>query len=215
MVNGAMVIVPYEPENNKIVRRLLKDDIDLGMKDMRIRLVNASGDSGLGVQVADEMNLEGFNVVKVEDEHKTSKITEVVEHVSSPRVHPRLKTLFPDAKFRNSAEKSAGDYDITIILGADRAFVADRPAHEPVSATHWEQPQDYPTYRDNQPVPPPVSGPAAPAPAPPEPAPAAPAPAPVAPPPAPVAPPPAPVVAPPPAPAPVPDSAPAPAATPL
>lgn len=238
VVNGAMVIVPYEPENNKIVRRLLKDDIDLGMKDMRIRLVNASGDSGLGVQVADEMNLEGFNVVKVEDEHKTSKITEVVEHVSSPRVHPRLKTLFPDAKFRNSAEKSAGDYDITIILGADRAFVADRPAHEPVSATHWEQPQDYPTYRDNQPVHSepapepqsepaaepvsepqsqpdpgePVSEPAAPVP-PPVSEPAAPAPAPPEPPaapaPAPVAPPPAPV-APPPAPVVAPPPAPAP-----
>ncbi|MFN8613869.1 MAG: LCP family protein [Vulcanimicrobiota bacterium] len=238
VVNGAMVIVPYEPENNKIVRRLLKDDIDLGLKDMRIRLVNASGDSGLGVQVADEMNLEGFNVVKVEDnDHKTSKQTEVVEHVRSPRVHSRLQALFPEAKFRDSASKNSADYDITIILGSDRGFVAERPAHEPVSASHWEQPQDYPTYRDNQPVhsepapepqsepapepapepqsepvSEPVHEPAAPVPPPvsepPAPAPA-PEPAAPAPAPAPVAPPPAPV-APPPAPVVAPPPAPAP-----
>ncbi|MCW5872033.1 MAG: LCP family protein, partial [Candidatus Eremiobacteraeota bacterium] len=161
-VNGAMVIVPYEPENTKIVRRLLKDDIDLGLKDMRIRIVNASGDNGLGTQVADEMNLEGFNVVKVEDnDHKTIKTTEVVEYARSPRVHARLQALFPDAKFRDTAAaKSSGDYDITITLGTDRGFVADRPAREPVSASRWEQPESYPTYRNSEP------GPAEPAPQP-------------------------------------------------
>ena len=226
-VNGAMVIVPYEPENTKIVRRLLKDDIDLGLKDMRIRIVNASGDEGLGTQVADEMNLEGFNVVKVEDgDHKTAKTTEVVEHARSPRVHARLQALFPDAKFRDTAAaKGSGDYDITITLGTDRGFVADRPVREPVSASRWEQPESYPTYRNGEPSqterapepePPaqpvadpepqsePVDEPPAPEP-PPVSEPAAPAVEPVspgpapAPPPAPVAPPPAPV-APPPAP---------------
>ena len=226
-VNGAMVIVPYEPENTKIVRRLLKDDIDLGLKDMRIRIVNASGDNGLGTQVADEMNLEGFNVVKVEDsDHKTAKTTEITEHAKSPRVHARLQALFPEAKFRdNGAAKGTNDFDITITLGTDRGFVSDRPAREPVSASRWEQPENYPTYRNSEPsqpeptadpepqtepvnVPEPQSEPASepPAPVPPPVSePAAPDPAPVpepaAPPPAPapVAPPPAPV-APPPAP---------------
>lgn len=148
-VNGAMVIVPYEPENNKIVRRLLKDDIDLGLRDMRIRLVNASGDSSLGNQVADEMNLEGFNVVKVEDATKTVKTTEITEHVRSPRVHTRLQTLFPEARFRDSA--SAGDdFDVTITIGTDRGFVAQRVEHE-ASASRWEQPE-YPTYRNTEPV---------------------------------------------------------------
>ncbi|MBN9417565.1 MAG: LCP family protein [Candidatus Eremiobacteraeota bacterium] len=244
VVNGAMVIVPYEPENTKIVRRLLKDDIDLGLKDMRIRIVNASGDAGLGTQVADEMNLEGFNVVKVEDnDHKTNKITEISEHARSPRVHARLQALFPDAKFRDSANtKEKNDYDVTITLGTDRGYVSDRPAREPVSASRWEQPENYPTYRASEPSQPeaapepepqvepqaepvpqaePQSEPVHEAPAevpppvnePPAPAPEpAAAPAPVAPAPAPVAPPPAPVVAPPPAPAP---DAPAPVATPI
>lgn len=246
VVNGAMVIVPYEPENTKIVRRLLKDDIDLGLKDMRIRIVNASGENTLGTQVADEMNLEGFNVVKVEDgDHKTTKTTEITEHARSPRVHARLQALFPDAKFRDTAanSKEKNDYDITITLGTDRGYVSDRPAREPVSASRWEQPESYPTYRNSEPaqaepapepqaepapqeepqsepasepqvdVPPPVNEPPAAAPAP-EPAAPAPEPAPVAPAPAPVAPPPAPVLAPPPAPAPAPE-APAPVATPI
>ncbi len=246
-VNGAMVIVPYEPENTKIVRRLLKDDIDLGLKDMRIRIVNASGDNGLGTQVADEMNLEGFNVVKVEDsDHKTAKTTEITEHARSPRVHARLQALFPDARFRdNAGAKGNNDFDITITLGTDRGYVSDRPAREPVSASRWEQPEEYPTYRNSEPSQPepvpdpepqsepvtapepqsePASEPPAPVPPPvsepaaPAPEPAAPPPpaAPVAaPPPAPVAPPPAPVVAPPPA-APAPvPEAPAPVATPI
>lgn len=149
-VNGAMVIVPYEPENTKIVRRLLKDDIDLGLRDMRIRVVNASGDSSLGNQVADEMNLEGFNVVKVDDVAKTVKTTEITEHVRSPRVHTRLQTLFPDARFRDSASPNQGDFDVTITLGTDRGFVAQRAEREPASASSWEA-QDYPTYRHNQP----------------------------------------------------------------
>jgi LCP family protein required for cell wall assembly len=153
VVNGAMVIVPYEPENTKIVRRLLKDDIDLGLRDMRIRLLNASGDSSLGNQIADEMNLEGFHVVKVEDHlGKSVKVTEIVEHARSPRVHSRLQTLFPDAKFRDSATTNA-DFDVTITIGTDRGFVAQRPAREPASASRWEQPESYPTYRNSEPAP--------------------------------------------------------------
>ncbi|MBT9588968.1 LCP family protein [bacterium] len=238
-VNGAMVIVPYEPENTKIIRRLLKDDIDLGLRDMRIRLLNASGDSSLGNQIADEMNLEGFNVVKVEDSTgKSVKTTEILEHVRSPRVHTRLQTLFPDAKFLNSASINP-DYDITITIGTDRGFVAQRPAREPASASRWEQPQSYPTYRnaevpqaqpepepeperplDPEPQPEPAAEPVPEPVAEPAPAnePAAPAPAP---PPAPASvpaePAPAPEPPPPPAPAPAapPEPVPVPVATPL
>ena len=149
-IDGSMVIVPYEPENTKIVRRLLKDNIDLGLRDLRIRLINASGDSTLGNRIADEMNLEGFNVVKVEDRQGRSvKTTEVTEHVRSPRVHSRLQTLFPEAKFQDSATPNP-DCDITITLGTDRGFVADTPAREPASASRWEQPPAYPTYHSQE-----------------------------------------------------------------
>ena len=217
-VNGAMVIVPYEPENTKIIRRLLKDDIDLGLRDMRIRLLNASGDSSLGNQIADEMNLEGFNVVKVEDSTgKSVKTTEILEHVRSPRVHTRLQTLFPDAKFRNSASTNP-DYDITITIGTDRGFVAQRPAREPASASRWEQPESYPTYRNAevpQAQPEPEPEPEQPMDPEPQPEPAAePVPEPVAE-PAPANEPAAPVPAPPPAPASLPaEPAPAPAPEP-
>jgi len=206
-VNGAMVIVPYEPENSKIVRRLLKDDIDLGLRDMRIRIVNASGDTYLGNQVADEMNLEGFNVVKVDEAPgKAAKVTEVTEHVRSPRVHARLQSLFPEARFRDSSS-SNNDYDITIILGTDRGFVAQRPAHEPASASRWE-PQEYPTYRNSAPAQPEPETPVETQPEP-EPEPQVPAMEPV---PAEPEPPAAPQAEP--APAPVPSSAPEPVAPP-
>lgn len=236
MVGEAMVIVPYGPENNKTVRRLLKDNIDLGLRDMRIRILNGTKEPNLGDQIADEMNLEGFHVVKVEssDRHDL-KTTEIIEHVKSPRVHKRLKDLYPNARFLDSATPNA-DYDITIVVGSDRGFLTERPQYEPGS-TRWQaetypvrhqepvrqaeaepeaQPQVEPEAQDEpapEPVmepepevaPPPASEPAV-APAP---EPAAPAPAPE-----PAAPAPAPAPAPEPA-APPPPAEPAPVATPL
>jgi LCP family protein required for cell wall assembly len=239
-VGEAMVIIPYEPENQKIVRRLLKDSIDLGLKDIRIRIINGTSESGLGGQIADEMNLDGFNIVAVEEgARKDYKVTEIVEHTKSPRVHTRLLNLFPNAKFRDSASAKA-EYDITITIGSDRGFLVERPSSEPASASRWEQtdnyvgypsqerrhsepetpgeepvqsPEEAPVAPDPGPAPeelPPDPGPA-PAPGPIEPPAPAPAPAP-APPPVEVAPPPA--SAPAPAPAP-PPADPVPVATPL
>lgn len=145
MVGEAMVIVPYGPENDKTVRRLLKDNIDLGLRDMRIRILNGTKEPNLGEQIADEMNLEGFRVVKVESsERHDVKTTEIIEHIKSPRVHKRLKDLYPSARFLDSATPSP-EYDITIVVGSDRGFLTERPQYEPGS-TRW-QAETYPVHR--------------------------------------------------------------------
>lgn len=155
MVGEAMVIVPYDAENQKTVRRLLKDDIDLALKDVRIRILNGTDESNLGNLIADEMNLEGFNVVKVEmAESRAVKTTEVSEHIQNPRVRKKLRDLFPDAVFRESTTPGK-DFDITITLGKDRGFLVDHPV-SPSSAGHWDRAPQRPAYhRPPAPAPPP------------------------------------------------------------
>lgn len=242
IVNEAMVIVPNEAENQKLVRRLMKDEGDLTIKDMRIRILNGTNDANLGSQVADEMNLRGYNIVKVDDSPRRDvKTTEVTEHIRNPRAHTRLQQFFPGAAFRDSASPNP-DYDVTITLGSDSALLTQhfqQPSSTTVqSASRWEAPpaSSYPTYRETERAPqarepepsrqaarpepePSVEPPAPEVPTAREPEPAAPEPAAPAPEPAIAAPPPtaAPAPAPePPAPEPQPVSPPpAPAATPI
>ena len=140
MVGEAMVLIPSQEENNQTVRRLLKDSVDLGLRDVRIRILNNSGESGLGNRLADDMNSQGYNVVLADDvEHKPSKKTQVTIYTRCPRVQPRLRSLFPDARFLDSATPNSA-YDILITVGADRGFLAKQPRPEPPSASHWPEP---------------------------------------------------------------------------
>lgn len=141
MVGEAMVLIPSTAENNQTVRRLLKDSVDLGLRDVRIRILNNSGEAGLGNRLADDMNAQGYNVVMSDDvEHKPAKKTQVTLYTRCPRVQPRLRSLFPTAQFRDSASPST-DYDILITIGADRGFLAKKAAPEPPSAAHWPEPE--------------------------------------------------------------------------
>ena len=141
MVGEAMVLIPTTDENNQTVRRLLKDSVDLGLRDVRIRILNNSGEPGLGNELADDMNSQGYNVVMADDvEHKPAKKTQVTLYTRCPRVQPRLRALFPTAQFRDSASPST-DYDILITIGADRGFLAKKATPEPPSASHWPEPK--------------------------------------------------------------------------
>ncbi|MBX3166425.1 MAG: LCP family protein [Candidatus Eremiobacteraeota bacterium] len=141
LVGEAMVLIPTTDENNQTVRRLLKDSVDLGLRDVRIRILNNSGEPGLGNRLADDMNSQGYNVVMADDvEHRPTQKTQVTLYTRCPRVQPRLRALFPTAQFRDSASPST-DYDILITVGADRGFLAKKAAPEPPSASHWPEPQ--------------------------------------------------------------------------
>lgn len=157
MVGEAMVLLPYEPENTMQVRRLLKDSLDFGLRDVRIRVLNSSGEWGLANVVADDMNALGFNVVKADDsEGKPVKKTQVIVYTRCPRVQQRLKSLLPEAQFRDSASPNP-DCDIAITLGSDKGFLAKKPGEsEPPSASAWGDP----------PAPPKPARPPAPKPAP-------------------------------------------------
>ena len=69
--------------------------------------------------MADELNLDGFNIVKVDRADKdTYKTTEVLEHIKNPRMHGRLTRTLPGVQFKESVKPNS-DYDITIIVGND------------------------------------------------------------------------------------------------
>ena len=140
-VGEAMVLIPTTQENDQTVRRLLKDSLDLAVRDVRIRILNNSGEPGLGNRLADDMNSQGYNVVMADDiEHKPTKKTQITLYTRCPRVQPRLRSLFPGAQFQDSATPNA-DYDILITVGTDRGFLAKKASPEPPSASHWPEPQ--------------------------------------------------------------------------
>lgn len=140
MVGEAMVLVPYEPENTMLVRRLLKDSLDFGLRDVRIRILNHSGEWGMANEMADDMTELGFNIVSANDsEGKPAKRTQVVVYTRCPRVQQRLKALLPDAQFRDSASPNP-NCDIAITLGSDKVYLAKQPKPEPPSASRWAEP---------------------------------------------------------------------------
>ena len=138
MAGEAMVLIPYAPENNRLVRQLLKDSLDLGLRDIRIRILNQSGEPGLANGIADEMAAQGYNIVKADDvDGPHLEKTRILAYTQCPRVQQRLRGLFPGAQFRDSATPNT-DYDITITLGSDRGFLARQPKEEPPSASRWD-----------------------------------------------------------------------------
>lgn len=139
MVNGVSMIIPYQPENSKTIRRLLKDSNDLAMKEVRVQILNGSSDPEAADRLADRLNLEGFEVASIEKADKDDyKNTQVIEHIKNPRVHGRLKGVFDAAEFKEMPA-GKGAYDVTIIVGNDQVLVTD--------ARPWQNEPSYPVYR--------------------------------------------------------------------
>lgn len=136
--NGVSFIVPYAPENEKTVRRLLKDDNWIAKGDFRIQVLNGTPDAGAATRLADELNLEGLNVVDVGDaDRATYAVTEIIEHRNLPRARGVMMSLLGGAKYRQAHSDKDSDYDLTIVVGSDRTR---REAWTP-------PPQEYPVYR--------------------------------------------------------------------
>jgi LCP family protein required for cell wall assembly len=130
MIGGQWMIIPYQPENQKIVSRLLKDDADPALKSVRVKVLNGSRDRFGGQHTADELTLDGFNVTGVADAPKDDyPLTQIVEHIANPHAQARLLELYPGATVLEKPDASSKS-DFVLILGNDREPVPEavRPA---------------------------------------------------------------------------------------
>ncbi len=138
--NGITFIVPYEPENRKTVRRLLKDSSWIAKSDFRLRVLNGSKDSQAGNRLADQLHVEGMNVVEVATADRSDyEATEVIEHRHLPRARAVMMSVVPGADYRQAYSEQDPPYDLTIVVGNDRAVT--REAWNP-------PPRNYPVYEE-------------------------------------------------------------------
>ncbi len=138
-INGVSYIIPYAPENNRIVMELLKEPSDFSRQDLRIEVLNGSGDEVAVGEVAEALRREGFQVARVgQADHSDYTSTVVIDRLGSVAVRTSLENLLRGALYeRDVREESPGQYDVTIIVGRDRR--QDAPAFS-------VPPPSYPRY---------------------------------------------------------------------
>ncbi len=121
-INGVSYIIPYAPENNRIVMELLKEPSDFSRQDLRIEVLNGSGDEVAVGEVAEALRREGFQVARVAQADRSDHAsTVVIDRRGSVAVRSALESLLRGALYeRDVREESPGQYDVTIIVGRDR-----------------------------------------------------------------------------------------------
>jgi LCP family protein required for cell wall assembly len=132
MINGVSMLIPFQAENEKTVRLLLKDETDLSLHEIRLEVLNGTHTAGTARKTADDLGGTGFNVTRVADaDNGNYGTTQIVEHVQNNRIHGRLASLFPGASFKFKKDKSnVCDYVITV--GSDHTPLASTDdSHRP------------------------------------------------------------------------------------
>ncbi len=121
-INGVSYIIPYAPENDQIVLELLKEPSDFSRQDLRIEVLNGSGDELAVGEVAEDLRREGFQVARVAQADRSDySSTVVIDRRGSIAVRSALEKLLRGALYeRDLREGSSPGYDVTIIVGRDR-----------------------------------------------------------------------------------------------
>jgi len=121
-INGVSYIIPYAPENNRIVMELLKEPSDVSRQDLRIEVLNGSGDEVAVGEVAEDLRREGFQVARVAQADRSDYAsTVVIDRLGSVAVRTALENLLRGALYeRDVRAEHPGQYDVTIIVGRDR-----------------------------------------------------------------------------------------------
>ncbi|MBI3927452.1 MAG: LCP family protein [Armatimonadetes bacterium] len=148
---GVSYIIPYAPENERIVRRLLKDPAWLAVEELRVRVVNGSRDPRGARKLAEHLKRQGFQVVHVEDTGQQEyERTQVIHHVKIPRARGLIAAVLPGADFQEdlAAGPEEGDFDLTIIAGNDTEGLQ---AGEAEPAELRLEPTSYPVWPPRSP----------------------------------------------------------------
>ena len=125
-VNGVSVIIPYEPENRKIVAELFSNINNIERSDVRIEVLNGSGNAKLADAVAETLRQEGFKVSQADADREDYQVTRVIDHLGSVSVRSVVESAVRGCQYETyeiSGEKR--DFDITVIVGQDRRNIYD------------------------------------------------------------------------------------------
>lgn len=120
---GASIIVPYEPEKERLIQRIVKNPADLKPENIRIRLCNCSSDYSLASRAAEVLKKQEYEVILQDPEdEKKLKTTRIEDHYRNEEAAQALKSLL-GSKDAEIVKKSSGNKelnpDFTIIVGDD------------------------------------------------------------------------------------------------
>lgn len=119
--NGISYIVPYAPENERTVRRLLKSLDWLAKDDLRIRVYFKRAPAAIAYNLADRLYAAGFVGVQVEAmefdaPHETDE-THIVWYKSLPRLKGVLYAVLGQKPEREGVVPEGRDDDLAIYIG--------------------------------------------------------------------------------------------------
>ena len=146
--NGVSYILPYAPENERTVRRLLKSLDWVTKGDLRVRVVFKKASPDLAYRLADLLADSGFDGVQVEalaaDDARDTKDTYFVWFNKVSRLEGILKGLVGTTVAERPEQQASGrDDDLLIVVGDnEKGEWAEVP-------DHLKQARPAATYRDD------------------------------------------------------------------
>jgi LCP family protein required for cell wall assembly len=119
--NGVSYILPYAPENERTVRRLLKSLDWVTKGDLRVRIVFKGASPEIAYRLADRLADSGFDGVQVEalslqDPRDTSS-TYLLWYNRVTRLEGILRTITGTLPERAEAQPAGRDDDLVIVVG--------------------------------------------------------------------------------------------------
>lgn len=119
--NGISYIVPYAPENDRTVRRLLKSLDWLSKDDLRIRVYFKRAPATLAYNLADRLYAAGFVGVQVEsmayDDAINTDETHIVWYNDVPRLKGVLNAVLGSKPEKDGVVPEGRDDDLAIYIG--------------------------------------------------------------------------------------------------
>lgn len=148
--NGTSYIVPYFVENDRTVRRLLKNYDRLPKSDLRIRIYFRLASSDLAYNLADTLAQAGFTSVKVEalplESGPSSERTHLIWYNEVPRLKGIISSILDSPSATTGTAPEGKDDDLAIVLGDQESGDWKELPPEMVSP----EPEETPAYEEDR-----------------------------------------------------------------
>lgn len=142
--NGVSYILPYAPENERTVRRLLRSLDWVTKGDLRIRILFKGATPEVAYRLADRLADSGFDGVQVEalpmEDRRDTKSTYLTWYNRVSRLEGVLKAVVGQVAERDGKPETGRDDDLLIVVGDnEKGEWAELPSHlkQPRPATPY------------------------------------------------------------------------------
>ena len=140
--SGASIIIPYESEKKKLVKRLLIREGSEIINDKKLAIYNGSQTQGLATELATYFESQGYEIVKIADaERYDYEDSAIVSYTKDGLVNPDIKNILGYITIQKGTDPPSQE-DYTIIIGNKWVdWLKDHPIPEFVS-----EPKETPAY---------------------------------------------------------------------